>query len=159
MNTTKPPGRACAALAAGAFLFFASLHAARGSEAPDTVPPTLASGEEPIRLEGVEVRAIRGGGTTSDRLDLRLGTMSASIEGFTGEMRDAGFELGYTEAAIPPPEANLLAGAGIAVSTRSRESMFIGGGRVTLRDPIDVAALGAGGIEYWAAWGGLQIQF
>lgn len=158
-----------AALAAGALLFLASLHDERalgaspaasdagGSQGHNAPSPTAASGDLPIPLDGVEVRANRP--AASGWLEFEWGALSGSIEGFSGGLRNGGFDLGNTGAAVLPPEENLLAAAAIAFPMGRRESMFVDGGQITLRDPIDVAALGAGGTQYWTAWGGLQIRF
>jgi hypothetical protein len=164
--------RFLSSLATGMLLSLLTPHDVRGQGAKESVlaprdpvrhgapTRTLGSGQRPITLEGVEVRAARGPvGVMPDRLTLPAGASTVTLAGLPGGRRRAGLSLRGSEATDLTRDTNVLAGVGVEVPFRGSQAVLLEGGRVTLRDPVDVVSSSGASNEYWATWGALQIRF
>jgi hypothetical protein len=136
-------------------LWLLALGAAAGIATAGPARAALGSSEQPILLPGVETSALRPGHLPPDHLEFRADGITGSLNGIMAGTRTAGSRIGLAKTAPWGQETNFIAGAGVTVSPM----FFLESGRVTLRDPIDVATSGNAGPEYWATSAGFQISF
>ncbi len=120
-------------------------------------PGDLGSSGNPIPLQEVEVRAIGRPDLPPDQREIQVGVLNGLLRGPLGVPGSGPGWLGPEGAA--DPESNLYAAAGVAVAIAPPGAIYLEGGRVTLRDPLDALLSASDHYGYWAASAGLEIRF
>lgn len=147
-------GSARAASAAG------TPRVALDSRTTATDAPASGSSGGAILLPQVEVRALRSRGTSApDHVTFRVGPATATLYepvegGWSGDEI-----IVATSGPEASPETNVVDGAGLEVAARIPERLFLEGGRVGLREPLDVAGLRVDPAAYWTSTAGLRVRF
>ena len=121
---------------------------------------SLGSAAHPIPLNATEVSAPRRTPPGSyDRFEVRLGPVWAALYGVPRTVLHAGGVLDANTDAAWDAEANLYSGGGVEVARDRFGGLFLDGGRVLLRDPLDVLGRGGTDGEYWATSAGFEVRF
>jgi hypothetical protein len=120
----------------------------------------LGSAENPILLAGTETRAaVIGPVGPSDRLAIRVGSLNVSLLGVPGIVLDAG---GGSDPFDDPSwavESDVFAGGSIGVAVARSGSLYLEGGRMTLRDPVRVMGRDGSSSSYWTSTAGFEVRF
>jgi hypothetical protein len=125
---------------------------------PHRTAPGLGSSGSPIPLAGVGVTASgRLERSASGRFQFRVASIPASLVAFPGEA-PGGSAIAWADTSATTPETDLLEAVGLEVPL-GPDALFLDGGRVLMRDPLEVLGLGGTVGEYWGTSAGLQIRF
>src|SRR5437870_11524965 len=144
---------------------FAGARIASSPAPPGTVrvidePRGLGSAANPIPFTATEARAPRRVPPSQrDRIEIRFAGVSVSLYGTSGVMASWGGGIAGIDGASRAAESNVRWGGGIQATIGGPAGLALEGGRVTLRDPIDVLAASDLKSEYWTTSAGLAIQF
>jgi hypothetical protein len=133
------------------------------SSRPPRTPTALqhpGSAGNPIPIAGTEINAaLLGPARPSDHIAMRIGSLTASLFGVP--------EIVLSPAGGPDPAgdlastvvSNVYSGASIETAVGRSGGLYLGGGRVSLRDPIDIIGWGGTSSEYWTSSAGFEVRF
>ena len=121
---------------------------------------SLGSPENPIPVPGTETRAlVLGTAGPSDRIRLSLGSLRAWLLGTPGVVLTKGGGPDPMGDLSLPIQLNVFSGGAIEAAFGHSSGVYLGGGRMLLRDPIDALGWGRGTGEYWTSSAGLAFRF
>jgi hypothetical protein len=121
---------------------------------------SLGSPENPIPVPGTETRALVLGTTgPSDRIRLSLGSLRAWLLGTPGVVLTKGGGPQPMGDLFLPMQLNVFTGGAIEAALGRSSGLYLEGGRVLLRDPIDALGWGQGDGNYWTSSAGLAFRF
>jgi hypothetical protein len=121
---------------------------------------SLGSPENPIPIAGTETRSLVLGPGSSDRIAIHVGSLPGWLLGTPGFVLSRGGGPDPMGDVTLPMQLNVFTGGAIETALGRSSGLYLGGGRVILRDPIDVLGWGGGtGSDYWSSSAGLSVRF
>lgn len=122
--------------------------------------PGLGSPENPILIPGTETRALLLRTTAAlDQIPIRMGLLRGWLMGTPGEVLSRGGGPDPMGDVMLPIQLNVFTGGAIETALGRSSGIYLEGGRVLLRDPIDVLGWGQGDGNYWTSSAGLAVRF
>jgi hypothetical protein len=121
----------------------------------------LGSPENPIPIAGTETRALLvGTAGPADRIAIYVGRLGGWLMGTPGVLLTRGGGPDPMGDLLLPMQLNVFTGGAIEAALGRSSGLYLEGGRVVLRDPIDVLGWGHGSSsEYWTSSAGLAFRF
>jgi len=121
---------------------------------------SLGSPENPIPVPGTETRGLLVGRGSSDRIAIHLGSLPGWLMGTPGVVLSRGGGPDPMGDVTLPMQLNVFTGGAIETALGRSSGLWLEGGRVLLRDPIDVLGWGGGSSsEYWTSSAGFAVRF
>jgi hypothetical protein len=122
--------------------------------------PELGSPENPIPIPGTETRVIVLGAVgPPGRIPIRMGWLRGWLMGTPGVVLTRGGGPDPMGDVTLPMQLNAFTGGAIETALGRSSGFYLEGGRVLLRDPIDVLGWGQGDGNYWTSSAGLAVRF
>ncbi len=126
----------------------------------DVKETTAEPAATPIVVEGAEATAFRRAATPpGDTVELGVGPLRAALLGFPESAVVAGTRVHRGGDDLLEEGSDVFWGAGMNLLMGRRGDLHLEGGRVTLREPLDVLTWGASKSDYGMTWAGLEIRF
>jgi hypothetical protein len=121
---------------------------------------SLGSQENPIPVAGTETRGLVLGSGSSDRIAIHLGSLPGWLMGTPGFVLSHGGGPDPMGDVTLPMQLNVFTGGAIETALWRSSGLWLEGGRVLLRDPIDILGWGGGSSsEYWTSSAGFAVRF
>jgi hypothetical protein len=121
---------------------------------------SLGSPENPIPVPGTETRGLMIGAGSSDRIAVHVGSWPGWLIGTPGVVLARGGGPDPIGDVWSPVQLNVFTGGAIETALGRSSGLYLEGGRVILRDPIDVLGWGGGsGSDYWSSAAGFAVRF
>jgi hypothetical protein len=121
---------------------------------------SLGSPENPIPVAGTETRGLLLSVGSSDRIPIHMGSLPGWLMGTPGVVLSRGGGPDPMGDVTLPMQLNVFTGGAIETALGRSSGLWLEGGRILLRDPIDILGWGGGSnSDYWTSSAGFAVRF